>query len=71
MPLAPRRVVAIGPNYIDIDRSLPIELRPAWTVGGGLGRGGCLVMASMWLVQAGRCSASDGCGPTPVLGVLN
>ncbi len=29
------RVIAKGPNYIDIDRPLPIELRPAWTVGVG------------------------------------
>ncbi|KAI7841528.1 hypothetical protein COHA_004699 [Chlorella ohadii] len=27
----PFRVVDVGPNYIDIDRPLPIELRPAWT----------------------------------------
>ncbi|KAI7841645.1 hypothetical protein COHA_004665 [Chlorella ohadii] len=27
----PFRVVDVGPNYINIDRPLPIELRPAWT----------------------------------------
>lgn len=32
------RVTAVGQGYIDIDRPLPIELRPAWTVGWGGGR---------------------------------
>ena len=51
------RVIAKGNGYIDIDRPLPIELRPAWTVGVGLkGRARCCVQLNQdFACFAGQC----------------